>query len=449
MPVVSAPVPTSVSSESGVVSDPWPRPVLGWSAAVLLTLAMFVSYVDRTILALLIEPIKASLGFSDVQMGLLHGLTFGLVFTLTMAPCGWLADNVNRTRLLGIAVAFWSVMTATCGLATNFAQMFVARMGVAVGEATLGPSAPSLLADYFPPERRTPPLSLYSMGAGAGVAASLLIGGLVASLVGEGRTVSLPLVGQVESWQIIFFTLALPGLFLSLLFFLQREPRRRNLGETKGTLQELKAVLVSRRGIILPHMAGYCLFNVFSFAVLSWLPAFFMRVHGWSIAEVGIRLGTVQLATGICGAFAGGVIARSFWKRGRLDANLLTGALFLGVMTVPAVGGALSGNPSASLFLVGLMNFCLLAPSGPLLGAVQDIVPSPLRGRVTALYYIVLGLVGMTFGPLVIGFINDHVFVYTRGIGKSIALTAIATLPLAAVCLAFAARQRTRLDWKG
>ena len=428
---------------------PWPTAAVGWTAAVLLTLAMFMSYVDRSILALLIEPIKVSLHCSDIQIGLLQGLTFGLVFTVTMVPCGWLVDNVNRTKLLCGAIAIWSIMTAACGLAATFTQMFAARMGVAIGEATLGPSAPSLIADYFPPGRRTPPLSLYSLGAGAGVATSLLIGGAIARVVGGGSRVSVPGLGTFQTWQIIFFVLALPGLLLSLLFFFHQEPRRRGRGEAEGTLLELMAILKSRRLILLPHMIGYCLYNIFSFSVLSWLPAYFMRVHGWSIAEVGIRLGAVQLLSGAMGTFVGGQLARGLWHRGRRDANLLTAALCLSVMVVPAVMATMAKSAAASLFLSGLTYLCLLAPSGPLLGAIQDVIPGPLRGRVTALYYVVLGFVGMTLGPLVIGAINEYVFVGPRGIGKSLALTAAATLPLAAALLVLAGYQRKKVQWTG
>lgn len=434
--------------------EPWPPAKRAWLAVVLVTLAMFMSYVDRTILSLLIEPIKASLHFSDVQMGLLQGLTFGLVFTVTMAPCGWLVDNVNRNKLLCAAIAVWSLMTATCGLAASFAQMFVARMGVAIGEATLSPTAPSLISDYFPAPRRTLPLSMYSMGAGAGVAASLLIGGLVAHAVGSGGAVVIPGLGRFETWQIVFFSLALPGLLLSLLFLIHPEPRRRGRSQTPGSevqggIQELKTVLLSRRSILLPHMIAYCLFNVFSFAVVSWLPAFFMRLYGWSIAEVGIRLGTVQLVTGIVGSVIGGQVARSFWRRGRKNANLLTAALFLSLMTLPAVAGTMARSGTLALISIGLMYACLLAPAGPLLGAIQDAIPGGVRGRVTALYCMMNALVGMTLGPLVVGILNDKVFVDPHSVGKSLALTTVVTLPLAGGLLAFAARQRSRLNWAG
>lgn len=444
---MSSASPSLTTTETELDTEPWPHATKAWLAVALVTLAMFMSYVDRTILSLLIEPIKSALHFSDVQMGLLQGLTFGLVFTVTMAPCGWLVDNVNRTRLLCAAIAVWSLMTAACGLAATFAQMFVARMGVAIGEATLSPTAPSLIADYFPATRRTLPLSMYSMGAGAGVASSLLIGGLVARAVGSGGAVFVPGLGKFATWQITFFSLALPGLLLSLLFLSHHEPRRRGHSETNGGIRELKAIVMSRRSILLPHMIAYCLFNLFSFAVLGWLPAFFMRVYGWSIAEVGFRLGMVQLLTGAVGSVVGGQVARGFWRRGRSNANLLTAALFMSVMVIPAVAGTMARSATVALISIGLMYMCLLAPAGPLLGAIQDVIPGRLRGRVTALYCMMNALVGMTLGPLVVGVLNDEVFVDPHSVGKSLALTSVVTLPLAGGLLAFAARQRSRLKW--
>lgn len=419
-------------------SAPWPSPARGWAAAFLLTVAMFVSYVDRSILSLLVEPIKASLGLTDVEMGLLQGVTFGLVFTFTMLPCGWLVDNVNRTKLLGGAIAFWSMMTVACALPSTFAQMFMARMGVAVGEAALSPTAPSLIADYFPPERRTPPLTLYGIGGIIGVAASLIFGGLIAGIFGESDTISVPMIGDVETWQVIFVAVGAPGLLLSLIFFLQREPVRREQSATKTNYRELWAVIVSRRWIIGPHIASFCLFNIFGQAMASWLPTFFIRIHGWSIAEVGIRLGITQLVSAIIGAFIGGYCARSLWRRGRRDANYLTAAIFLFLTAGFSIAASISADPVVSMLCFGLTTACLMAPNGAILAAIQELVPNQLRGRITALYYVALGLVSMTLGPLLIGVMNDYLFTGTDGVGKSLATIAVVTLPLAGAMMLLA-----------
>ena len=442
-------IPPAAKRQLDANAAAWPSTRKAWLAAVVLTLAMFFSYIDRNILSLLVEPIKKSLSLSDVQMGLLQGLTFALVFTVMMLPLGWLADKVNRTKLVGVAIAFWSVMTAVCGLSANFTQMFLARMGVAVGEATLSPSGPAIIADYFPPERRTPPLSLYGTAAVFGVAGSLLAGGLVASFLGERQTVSIPGLGTFQAWQVIFFSVGFPGLIVSVLLFLVTEPPRRDKGDAQGTSAEFWNVLRTRGLIIFPQIAGFCLFNLFSNAMGAWMPAYFIRVHGWSIAQVGIRMGLLQLVCGALGAVLGGYVSRALWKRGRRNANLLTAGTFIGLVTIPAVAGTMVSNGVLAALLLGLMTALALAPGGPLLASLQEVTPNGVRGRVTALNYVVLGLFSMALGPLFIGFMNEHVFVDPKSVGKSLALTAVLTLPLAAALLLFAGRQRKKLDWIG
>ena len=406
--------------------------------------ACFVSYIDRSILSLLAEPIKHALHLSDTQIGLLQGAAFSIFFLLMTFPAGMFADRGNRMRLIGAGIVCWSFMTAVCGLCVNFTQFFLARMGVASGEATLTPAAPSIISDNFPPERRTLPLSLYQMGAGMGVGVSLIAGGFVAALVRGHETITIPTVGTFEPWQIIFFVIGLPGLFLSLMLFLGREPARRDQEGAHGTLHELAQVFKSRRAYIIPHLSAYCLYQTYGYAYFGWLPVFFMRVHGWSVPEVGLQYGVVHVVFGIAGAVTGGWLARLLWHRGRRDANLLTCAMCLSAMVVPAVFGTIVPNVIVSVLLLGLTAGLLQALGGTNSAVIQEIAPNRLRGRVVAIYYVVTGLTSMTFGPLLIGVMNDHVFSSARSIGKSMSLTALVTLPLASALLFLAVRRRAQ-----
>jgi MFS family permease len=426
--------------------EPWPTPGHARGTVGLLIAAYFMSYIDRSILSLLVEPIKHSLHLSDTQIGMLQGAAFSIFFMLMTFPAGWIADQGNRMRLIAWGIACWALMTALCGLCTNFTQLFLTRMGVAVGEATLTPAGPSLISDNFPPERRALPLSFYSMAAGMGVGVSVIAGGFVASLVSGHASVAVPGIGTFEPWQIIFFAVGLPGLIVSLSFFLAREPRRRDRERAQGTIHELVQVIKSRRAVLIPHFAGVCLYQIYAFAYLGWLPAFFMRVHGWSMIDVGLKYGVVQLTFPIAGAWVGGLLARMLWRRGRRDANLLTGAICFGAMAVPAILGTMTASAIASALLLGLAMGCAQAPGGANLAAIQEIIPNRLRGRVTAIYYVVIALSGMTIGPLLIGVMNDYVFAGDLGIGKSLSLTALLTLPLASLLLFIAARRRTKLD---
>jgi MFS family permease len=426
--------------------EPWPTPRRAWGAVGLLTAAYFISYIDRSILSLLVEPIKHSLHLSDTEIGLLQGAAFSILFMLMTFPAGWIADKGNRMRLMAWGIACWALMTALSGLCANFTQLFLARMGVAVGEATLTPTGPSVISDNFPPERRTLPLSIYSMAGGTGVGVALIAGGFVASLLSSRDTMAIPGIGTFESWQVIFFVVGLPGLIVSLSFFLAREPRRRDQERVEGTIHELMQVIKSRRAIVVPHFAGICLYQTYAFAYLGWLPAFFMRVHGWSIIDVGLKFGVVQFTCPIVGALGGGWFARALWHRGRRDANLLTSATCFGAMAVPAITGTLVPSVIISELLLGLTIGCAQAAGGASIAAIQEIIPNRHRGRVTAIYYVLVALSGMTIGPLLIGVMNDYIFAGGLSIGKSLSLTALLTLPLASLLLFIAARRRTRLD---
>lgn len=436
----------SLGQRSPAEVEPWPTPARAWAAVSLLMAAYFMSYVDRSILSLLVSPIKESLQLSDTKIGLLQS-AFGLFFTLMTFPAGWFADKGNRMRLIAEALACWSMMTALCGMCTNFAQLFLARMGVAVGEATLLPTSPSIISDNFPPERRTLPLSLYGMAGASGLGVSLIAGGFVAHLVTGSDVVAIPGIGTFAPWQVIFFAVGLPGLPVSLILFFAREPRRRDQGQASGTISEFWEVLRSRRAILVPHFAGVSVYFIQAFAYSAWVPAFIMRVHGWSITEVGLKYGTVHLICGFAGGLTGGWLAQTLWRRGRRDANLLSSALLLCMTMIPAVLGPLAAKGMTSVLLLGLAAIFSIATAGPNVAAIQEIVPNRLRGRVTALYFAVISLVGITFGPLVIGVMNDYVFTDELSIGKSLSLTSILMLPLGATLVFIAARRRTKLDW--
>jgi MFS family permease len=439
-------IPDDVVADAGTpacAGERWPTAGRAWSAVGLLMAAYFVSYIDRSMLSLLVEPIKHSLHISDTQVGLLQGAAFSIFFMLMTFPAGWCADRGNRMRLIAFGIACWSIMTALCGLCSNFTQFFLARMGVAAGEATLTPAGPSIISDNFPPDRRTLPLSLYQMGAGMGAGVSLIAGGFIAGLVSGHDTVTIPEIGAFAPWQIIFFVIGLPGLLLSLTLFLAREPRRRDQERTEGTLHELVQVFKSRRAYIIPHLSAYCLYQTYAYAYFGWLPAFFIRVHGWSVPEVGLKYGVVHLVSAMTGAVAGGWLARSLWHRGRRDANLLTCTLCSGAMVVPAVFGTIVPNVIAAVLLLGLTTALLQAIGGTNSAVIQEIAPNRLRGRFMAIYYVVTSLSSMTIGPLLIGVMNDHVFSGIRSVGKSMSLSALLTLPPASALLFIALRRRT------
>ena len=186
--------PASTDSE-----PPWPNPIYAWYVVGVLMLAYTNSFIDRQILYLLFEPIRNDIGISDTQISLLAGLAFSVFYTVMGIPLARLADQSNRKAIITVGVASWSLMTALCGAAQNFWQLFLARIGVGVGEATLSPAAFSIISDYFPKNRIARAFSVYSMGVYFGAGLAMMIGGLVIKMVSASPTVVLPLVGEVYS----------------------------------------------------------------------------------------------------------------------------------------------------------------------------------------------------------------------------------------------------------
>jgi MFS family permease len=246
-----------------------------WYVVGVLTFVYVFSFIDRQILNLLVRPIRRDLGISDTQMSLLMGLSFAVFYTFFGIPLGRLADSKSRRTIIAIGFAFWSLFTAGCGLARNFTQMLLLRMGVGVGEAALSPSAFSIISDYFPPKRRATAISVYSMGIYIGSGLAFIIGGTVAGFASQQEIWQLPLIGDTRPWQVVFFIVGLPGVFLSLLMYTVREPARRGMrvisnAEGKQVaaqvpMKEVFGYLWQNRWTFICHNVGFALLSFSSY----------------------------------------------------------------------------------------------------------------------------------------------------------------------------------------
>ncbi len=424
----------------------WPSARTAWFAVSFLSIANLFSFLDRQVLNLLVAPIKVDLAISDTQVGLLQGAAFGVFYTLMIIPFGWVADNSNRIRLVGVGIAVWSIMTALCGLADSFWHLFFARIGVGIGEATIAASGASIISDYFPSTKRTIPLSVYTLVASSGAGVALVAGGLVAAASAAYGTVEVPFVGVMAPWQIVFMAVGLPGLVWSLFSLVVPEPARREVTTTTATWTELFAFIRSRRKVIGLHFGGYCFYNTFGYGAGGWVPVYFMRAHGWSMSDVGLRYGTLYLFCALIGGLAGGALARYFLKQGRREANLLAIAVGNALLVFPGVLMPLMPNGWLSLLLAAPLLALLVFPSGPSLAAIQEITPNRLRGRMTALYYAVTNLVGISLGALLIGALTDYVFADEKAVGLSIALAGAVLCPIGAFIMYLAARARRAVE---
>lgn len=336
-------------SAEGITEDqPWPAPRLAWYALALLSLAYVLSYLDRILINLLIEPIQAQFQINDTQFGLLQSLAFGIFYTLMALPLGRLADSRDRRMIVAGGIALFSLFTAISGLARSYWQLFVARIGVGVGEASLTPSAYSLLSDYFPPERLGRAIGLFTMSAFVGTGLAYIGGGAVVEWLSGLGQLKLPVLGLLEPWQFTFLLIGIPGLLLAPLMLTMREPLRRGVKEVKPVpLSEVVNELRSRKRTLMFIFAGFATVTFSSYASAVWTPAFFLRTYGWQPGEIGLWYGLIYLTFGTTGAIFGGWLSDRLMARGVLDAPLRVAAF--GYLGTCVFGGLAPLMPSPEL----------------------------------------------------------------------------------------------------
>jgi MFS family permease len=394
-----------------------------WYVVAVLMVAYVFSFIDRQILNLLVGPIRADLGISDTQMSLLMGFSFALFYTICGIPIGRLADSKSRRSIIAVGIFFWSLMTAACGTAKSYWQFFLYRMGVGVGEATLSPSAYSLIADYFPKESRATAISVYSMGIYIGSGLAFLLGGLVIQFAGQDD-VTLPLVGATRPWQLIFFILGIAGILFTFAMYTVREPARQGLsGATAGVpLATVFAYMKQNRRAVLCHNFGFALMAFTAYGAAAWIPTFFIRHHGWTAAEIGMAYGTVIMIFGTLGIVAGGRLSDWLARRGHEDANMRVG-LLAAICGIPS-GIAFPLVPDANLAvaMVAISTVFLSMPFGVAPAAVQEMMPNDMRGQASAVYLFVVNLIGLGVGPTAVALATDYVFKSDAAVGYSLLL---------------------------
>jgi len=438
---------------------PYPNPKYAWYVVVILFLAYTSSFIDRIIMSLLVEPIKRDLVISDTQFSLLHGFAFAIFYTFMGLPLGRLADRANRRWIISIGVLLWSMMTAVCGLTKTFTTLFLARIGVGVGEAALSPSAYSMISDYFPQEKRGVPISMYSMGVFFGGGIAFILGGYVVQLTSGVADVILPVIGSIRPWQLTFFIVALPGLLVVLLMFTIKEPLRRDViklsddvdsQSIEPSIREALSFVYRNKGVYGSALLGFALLATASYGFFTWSPSFLIRTYGWEASSAGYAFGLVVLPLGTSGTLLGGVLADRLLAQGKLDANLRVsmyaggGTLIFGCMA-PLMPNA----PLALLFLAPtVVSIGIPVGLGP--AALNFITPNQLRGQVIALYLFAVNLIGLGFGPTIVAVITDYGFGDPGALRYSLAVFAVvvsvsAMLSVASGMSAYRARARVML----
>jgi MFS family permease len=416
--------PAPLKTEAGATRVPR----YAWYVVTVLMLCYTLSFIDRQILSLLVTPIKTDLGISDTRVGLLQGFSFAVFYALMGLPLGRLADVRSRRNLISVGILFWSFFTSACAGAKSFTTLFLARMGVGVGEAALNPAAFSMLSDYFPKERLGAAVSVFYFGNLLGSALALIVGGVTVEYVTRLHEVTLPLFGTIASWRLTFLVLGIPGVLFSLLALTIKEPIRKSLMRTSaGTTQlsisdavvQVRARWQSVAGISL----GLMFQAICNYGFGAWAPEYFRRVYGWGPSQRGLALGSVILVFGFLGLYCGGALSERWQRRGVTDGPLrvaIPSAIGMGIFLSLAT---LMSSPWVSLALIAPGFFFMVLPMGTAGAALQVIFPNQLRAQVSAFYLFILNLGGASLGPLLPGFFTDRLFQDPKMVGASLALT--------------------------
>ena len=372
------------------------NPRYKWFVLTVLTIVYVFNFIDRQILVILSEPIKAELSLSDTQLGMLTGLVFALFYTTLGIPIARLADMSNRKNIVAVSLAIWSAMTAISGLAQNFVHLLLARIGVGVGEAGGSPPAHSIISDYFPPQTRATALSIYSTGIYIGILVGYVVGGLVAKNYG---------------WRMAFYWLGVPGvLFAVFLFFSIKEPIK-GQSDAQGAvtskpslLEVIKELFGKPTFIFLALATGFQTF--INYGIGNFLPSFLSRVHQIDIATAGIVLGLAAGVGGVLGTFLGGYLAdqlRNQDLRWYLWVPVLAGLLNY----LPSIFLIFTPNPTIAIVSCFVTYFLTAFYLGPSIAVTHSLVNAKMRAFASSVLFFVLNFIGLGFGPLVIGMVSD------------------------------------------
>ena len=429
----------AVSQDAGNGVEVYPRETIAWITVAILFLMSIVAFLDRQIVSLMVEMIKASFGVIDSQVALLQGAAFSLVYAAAAIPFGYAVDRWSRRATLFFGVFFWGLAACTCGLADSFNVLLAARIGVGFGEAALNPVVTSLLSDLFPRHRRALAFSVVSVGSLIGVNGALIIGGAVLHWAGDGMT--LPVLGHLAPWKVAFLVAGLPGLLLAFTVFLIPEPRRRSPIRKGASSADLSTVAYIRenRRFLGCYMGGFTCLAIANYGLLSWTPAVLQRLYSWTAAEAGMVAGSLIAASGVAGTLTVGAVIDRAYARGRHDAHALV-YVIAGLLLV-ASGSVCGFASSAWAFLLLILPVKFVSNfSGAALAGLSLACPDHLRGRVGALYSLVTVAVGAAIGPSSVAFFTDFVFRDESKVQWSIAVNMMLFGALGALLLQLARR---------
>ncbi|MBV9512322.1 MAG: MFS transporter, partial [Caulobacteraceae bacterium] len=396
----------------------------GWITIGILFLLYGIAFLDRQVLTLLVDPIRKDLGVTDFQIGLLQGFGFVIFYMIFAIPIGWAVDRFPRRLIIFFGLTAWSLSAAAGGLARSYGQLLAARAGVGAGEASLLPSASSILADRFPKQRLAGAMAAVSAGSVVGGAVSTVLGGLIVQLSEHRSGYLLPLVGQIRPWQLVFMIAGLPGVLLAPLVFLIAEPPRRerlHVAHEASRASILLQFVKGRWRFYLAHFAGFGCFNVAGGGYVAWAATYLIRTFHAPVQKVGLDLGLLALCGGVGGMLFSGNFVDYLFRRGVRDAHFRYYAWACLLMAFAGVT-AFTAETLAVAF-GGMLVIALIVPFIAVATAsLQLTTPNEFRGQVSAAFLFVYNLLGFGLGPALMAGVSDFLLSGPDRLGHAMAI---------------------------
>ncbi|MET0272311.1 MAG: MFS transporter [Phenylobacterium sp.] len=429
---------------------PWPAPSRAWWAVGVFCIAAILSYSDRQILSLLVDPIRADLHITDVQLGLLQGAAFALIYAVAGVALGRAADVLPRRLVIVAGIVVWSLATLACGYADSFGQLFAARAMVGVGEAALAPAAMSIITDSFRAERRGTATGAFLMGMIIGGGVALALGGFILQAAEAGALRGVPIVGDLAPWRAGLVILGLLGLPVALLAATVPEPRRRHhMGDgpvQTVSLREAAARLAALRPVLLPLYAAMGLASLCDFAILNWIPTLLSRRFGVGVAEIGGVLGVAVIVGGVLGSFGAGIVADRMVKRGGASSRL---RLAVGTMLFAGIAATLFAFAPAPAFVFAMGGVWIFASTtGQAIGitVLQEMAPADARGLSVSICSLINIGLGLALGAALPALVLERVLHDPTAVGAAISIVALPCAVAATVLYRVALAAARKID---
>ena len=393
-----------------------------WWVVAVLALGAAISYVDRQSLALVSEPLRHDLHFSDAQIGSLYG-GFAVFYAVASLPLAWTVDRFSRRHVIALGVLLWALATMAFGVVEGFIAMYAARILVGIGEACLVPATYSIFGDLLPRARLPFAMNLFHVGAVAGSGFAFVFGGWLVTSLRHLPMQSLPFFGDIFSWQLLFFYVGLPALLLIPLLFTFQEPARRRSesivqGVSPGSWRGVWGFYRDNGALVLLHHGGATALLLLGYSFVFWTPSFFERVHGLAAEKASVYFGLIFIFSGVAGCLFSAWLSQRRFDGGTLDAPLLI-PMLSSLVLLPIIGliQVVPSLPWVFALYVPAM-FLINSPYGLLQGAMIQIAPPEIRARVAAVYMMFSAL-GNAIGPSIVGILNDGAFTGADGIRYS------------------------------